>query len=98
MQRDAVTVIPSCSGGGNIVLALGLSYGRFKRTLFGMAEQLDTSLVERQRCAVEFCVWLGKSGSESLQLIHQAYGDDAVRRAAVFKWCKRFRRNFEISK
>jgi hypothetical protein len=29
--------------------------------------------------------------SEILQLIHQAYGDDAVRRAAVCKWWKRFR-------
>jgi hypothetical protein len=29
--------------------------------------------------------------SETLQLIHQAYGDDAMRRAAVFKWWKYFR-------
>jgi hypothetical protein len=29
--------------------------------------------------------------SETLHLIHQAYGDDAMRRAAVFKWWKRFR-------
>jgi hypothetical protein len=56
-----------------------------------MEEQLDISLVERQCCVVEFCVWLGKSGSDSLQLIHQAYGDDAVRRTAVFKWWKRLR-------
>jgi hypothetical protein len=28
-----------------------------------MAEQLDISLVGRQRCAIEFCVRLGKSGS-----------------------------------
>jgi hypothetical protein len=56
-----------------------------------MAKQLDNSLVERQHCAIEFCVRLRKRGSETLQLIHQAYGDDAMRRAAVFKWCKRFR-------
>jgi hypothetical protein len=30
-----------------------------------MTEQLDTSLVERQRCATEFCVRLGNSGSET---------------------------------
>jgi hypothetical protein len=46
--------------------------------------------VERQRCANEFCVRIGKSGSETLQLIHQACGDDALRRAAVSKWWKRF--------
>jgi hypothetical protein len=60
-----------------------LSYGRFKRTLFRMAEQ--------QRCAIKFCARLGKTGSETLQLIHQAYGDDAMGLAAVFKWWKRFR-------
>jgi hypothetical protein len=42
-----------------------------------MAEQLDISLLER--CAIEFCDGFGKSGSETLQLIHQAYGDDAMR-------------------
>jgi hypothetical protein len=41
---------------------------------------------------LEFCVWLGKNGSETLQFIHQAYAeDDAMRQAAVFKWWKHFR-------
>jgi hypothetical protein len=40
---------------------------------------------------LQFCVRLGKSGSETLQIIHQVYGDDAMRRAAVFKWWTRFR-------
>jgi hypothetical protein len=48
-----------------------------------MAEQQTISLVERQRCAIELCVWLGKSGSETVQLIHQAHGDGTARRAAV---------------
>jgi hypothetical protein len=57
-----------------------------------MAEQLRVviSWVERQRCAIEFYVRLGKSGSETLQLIHQGYGDGAMGRAAVFKWWKGF--------
>jgi hypothetical protein len=48
-------------------------------------------MAKQQLRAIEFCVWLGKSGSETLQLMHQAYGDDAMRRAEVFKWWKRFR-------
>jgi hypothetical protein len=48
-------------------------------------------MVERQRCAIEFCVRLGKSESETPQVIDEAYGDDAMRRAAIFKWLKRFR-------
>jgi hypothetical protein len=48
-------------------------------------------MAEQQRCGIEFCVRFGKSGSETLQLIHQAYADDATRRTAVFMCCKRFR-------
>jgi hypothetical protein len=40
-------------------------------------------MAEQQRCVIEYCVRLRKSGSETLQLIHQAYGDDAMRRAEV---------------
>jgi hypothetical protein len=47
--------------------------------------------VERQRCAIESCIRLGKSGSETIQLIHQVYGDDATTRTVVFKWWKHFR-------
>jgi hypothetical protein len=48
-------------------------------------------MAEQQRCAIKFCVRLDKRGSETLQLIHQACGDDAMRRVAVLKWWKRFR-------
>jgi hypothetical protein len=41
-------------------------------------------VAEQQRCAIEFCVLLGKSGSDTHQIIHQAYGDDAMGRTAVF--------------
>jgi len=62
MQREAVIVMPSCSGGSNPVVAYlhnsnhrqSLSYSCFKRTLFRMAGQLDISLVERQHCVIEF--------------------------------------------
>jgi hypothetical protein len=43
-----------------------------------MAEKLDISLVESQRCVLEF--WNPATRPSSLQ-----------RRAAVFKWRKRFR-------
>jgi hypothetical protein len=41
-------------------------------------------MAEKQRWVTEFCVQFGKSVSETLQLIHQAYGQNAMRRAAVF--------------
>jgi hypothetical protein len=92
---EAVTLMPSCSGWGNVVVASESELWSLYKNTFKMEEQqLDTSFVERRRCAIEFCARLGKSGSETLQLIHQAYGDDAMRRAAVFKWWMRFRSNF----
>jgi hypothetical protein len=48
-------------------------------------------MVEGQHCAIEFCVRFEKCGSETLQLIRQDYEDDAMRRAAVFKWWMRCR-------
>jgi hypothetical protein len=48
-------------------------------------------MAEQQRCAIEFWVWLGKTVSDILQLIREAYGDDAMWRGEVFKWWKRFR-------
>jgi hypothetical protein len=35
-------------------------------------------MAEQQRCAIEFYGRLGIGGSETLQLIHQVYGDDAM--------------------
>jgi hypothetical protein len=66
-----------------------------------MAEQLRISLVERQRCATEFCVRLEKSGSGTLQLIHEASADDATRWAAIFKHSptpKKFCMNHAVGK
>jgi hypothetical protein len=47
-------------------------------------------MAEQQHCMTEICVQHGKSESEALQLIHQAYGDNAMRRAVVFQWWKCF--------
>jgi hypothetical protein len=41
-----------------------------------------------QRENVKFCQNLGKSSSETLQFIKQAYGEEALGRSAVFKWHK----------
>jgi transposase len=43
-----------------------------------------------QRENIKFCQKLGKSASETFQMINQAYGEEALGRSAVFKWHKRF--------
>jgi hypothetical protein len=39
---------------------------------------------------VKFCQKLGKSSSETFQMVKQAYSKEALGRSAVFKWHKRF--------
>ena len=43
-----------------------------------------------QRCAIKFCVKLGKTGIETLNKLKQAYGEHALSRSQVFKWYKAF--------
>jgi hypothetical protein len=39
---------------------------------------------------IKFCVKLGKTFTETLQLLRDAYGDEALSRARVFAWHRRF--------
>ena len=44
-----------------------------------------------QRLAIKFCFKAGKSGTEALQMVNAAYGDQALSRSNVFQWYGRFR-------
>ena len=46
--------------------------------------------LKEQRFAVKFCVKLGKS-TETFAMLNTAYGDVAMKRAACFRWHKRFK-------
>jgi transposase len=43
------------------------------------------------RINIKFLVKLGKSGPEICQILQQAYGEDALKRSAVFKWVQHYR-------
>ena len=45
----------------------------------------------RQRCVTEFCVKLGKSGNETLEMLWQAYGGETLSCATVFQWWRHFK-------
>ncbi|PNF22187.1 hypothetical protein B7P43_G04939 [Cryptotermes secundus] len=49
-----------------------------------------------QRAAVKFCFLLGKSGTETLEMLKTAYKDGAMGKTQVFEWFSRFK-NGEIS-
>ncbi|PNF32967.1 hypothetical protein B7P43_G16666 [Cryptotermes secundus] len=50
----------------------------------------------KQRAAMKFCFLLGKSGTETLEMLKTAYKDDAMGKTQVFEWFSRFK-NGEMS-
>ena len=46
----------------------------------GMAE------VNEQRLCIKFCVRLGKTGSETFEMLKQAFGDSCMSRSRTFEW------------
>ena len=51
----------------------------------GMAE------VDEQRVCIKFGVRLGKTGSETFEMLKQAFGDSCMRRSRTFEWFGRFK-------
>ena len=51
---------------------------------FVIADEEDICVKIWQRCVIECCVKLGKSGNETLEILWQAYGGETLSRAAVF--------------
>jgi len=56
-----------------------------------MADEEDVCVKIWQRCVIEFCVKLGKSSNETLEMFQQAYGGETFSRAAVFQWWRHFK-------
>jgi hypothetical protein len=48
-----------------------------------------------QRINIRFCAELGKSSSETLQTLTEAYGADAMKKSSVFEWHYRFKKSRE---
>jgi len=46
---------------------------------------------KEQRVFIRFCVNLGKSATETLELIQQVFGDQSLSRTQMFKWHARFK-------
>jgi hypothetical protein len=44
-----------------------------------------------QRVCIKFCVKLGKSATETLEMLHETFGEHCLSRTAVFKWRSRFK-------
>jgi len=47
---------------------------------------------KEQRVCIKFCANLGKSATETLTMIQQAFGDQSLSRAQVFQWHAQFKK------
>ena len=47
--------------------------------------------VDEQRVCIKFCVRLGKTGSETFEMLKQAFGDSCMSRNRTFEWFERFK-------
>ena len=47
--------------------------------------------VDEQRVCIKFCVRLGKTGSETFEMLKQAFGDSCMSRSRTFGWFGRFK-------
>ena len=45
----------------------------------------------KQHICIKFCFKIGKTATETYQLLQQAYGEDAMGRKQVFDWFRRFK-------
>jgi hypothetical protein len=44
-----------------------------------------------QHVCIKFCMKLGKSATETLETVREAFGEHPLRRTAVFEWHSRFK-------
>ncbi|GFT92555.1 protein GVQW3 [Trichonephila clavipes] len=44
-----------------------------------------------QRIGIKFCFKLGKTGTETYEMMKTAFGDEVMSRARVFEWLRRFK-------
>jgi len=42
--------------------------------------------VDEQRLCIKFCVRLGKTGSETFEMLKQAFGDSCMSRSQTLEW------------
>jgi hypothetical protein len=57
---------------------------------FHPSRKMSDRLLE-QRININFCAKLGKSMSETLQMLTEAYGADVMKKSSIFEWHKRLK-------
>jgi hypothetical protein len=66
------------------VVGRGINTCVYVIAIFTMCESTE------QRICIKFCFKIGKTATETYELLQQAYGEDAMGRTQVFDWFRRF--------
>jgi hypothetical protein len=83
------------------MMCLWLSLGDANKTVVAKQWQCYTNVCFRRsrkmsdrllgQCInINFCAKLGRSASETLQMLTEVYGADAMKKSSAFEWHKRF--------
>jgi len=67
-----------------VVVGRGSSTCVYVMVIFTMCESTE------QRICIKFYTKIGKTATETYQLLQQAYGEDEMGRTQVFNWFRRF--------
>ena len=62
------------------------------RPFFG---SMETDEQMEQRLSIKFLVKLGKNSQKIHEMLRAVYGDNALKKTALFKWIKRFSEGHE---
>ena len=91
--RDFTFYSPYVDESGQVFWVVTLSsrvtdYRRFERTWYLVTQWSRTTMaeVDEQRVCIKFCVRLGKTGSETFEMLKQAFGDSCMSRSRTFEW------------
>ena len=71
-----------------VVVELWQSVSKWRVVWCSKARMSELEL--EQRMNIKFLVKLGKSGNEIREMLVQVYGNNAMKKTAVYKWVKRF--------
>ena len=63
----------------------------FVKKVFCVRRFLEMNEKEEQRVCVKFCVKLGKTFTETFQMLQVAFGDECLSRSRCHEWYKRFK-------
>jgi hypothetical protein len=51
----------------------------------------------KQHVCIKFCVKLGKTATETLEMLHEAFGEHSLSPKAVFEWHSHFEASLSVS-